>query len=176
MTSGTPSTGPAGCRLGELEGLQVEQVDLTEGVLTVEGKTGRRRVPLSPPVVRALSRYLGERTEGPMWPYAPGTVRIRTRQIILRGVALANERRPAGAPPVRVFTPHGLRRAAVGALYRSGVDVGTAAKVIGHSPSTALRAYRDVTDEDRELAVRAARLGYLDEGEVVDLDAQRRRR
>lgn len=50
-----------GCRRGELIGLMVEDWDRRQDYLTLNGKTGRRVVPISPSTGEALSRYLRAR-------------------------------------------------------------------------------------------------------------------
>ena len=68
---------------------------------------------------------------------------------------------------VRRFTPHALRRAAVDAFMRAGVDIGTAAAITGHSPQVMLKYYRQATDEDCRRAITVAQLGLLQTGKVV---------
>ncbi len=63
---------------------------------------------------------------------------------------------------VERFAPYGLRRLAVDTLYRV-TDPGTAAAVLGHSPATALRFYRQVS----ELEARAALVKALGAGGEV---------
>lgn len=68
---------------------------------------------------------------------------------------------------VPAFSPHGLRRSAVDAYLRAGVDVGRAADLLGHSPKVMLEHYPQVTLDDRRRAVARARLGHLDEAKVL---------
>lgn len=171
-----------GCRLGELHDIRVGALDLDRGLVSVRGKTGARYVPLAPPAVDALRSWLAlrvvVRAEHPVLGVTAQSVRSMLRERIHRAVAEVNaERTAAGRTDlIEPWSPQGFRRAAVVALYRSGVDVGAAASVVGHSPTTALRAYRQVSEDDRRQAVRLARLGYLDDGPVVDLAAERARR
>ena len=69
------------------------------------------------------------------------------------------------------FTPHGFRRMVVGDLARSGVDVKTAAKLMGHTIEVMLCYYHDVTEQDLTDAVLKAKLGVLDvpteKGQVI---------
>jgi integrase len=67
----------------------------------------------------------------------------------------------------RRFTPHGLRRAAVDAMMRGGVDVGTAATITGHSVQVMIKHYQQATDDDRRRAVIKAQLGTLDVGTII---------
>lgn len=63
------------------------------------------------------------------------------------------------------YTPQGLRRLAVDALYEAAqdaqVDVGTVAAIMGHSPSTELRHYRTPSLKAKRAAVVAAGLGMV---------------
>ncbi|MCB9690140.1 MAG: tyrosine-type recombinase/integrase, partial [Alphaproteobacteria bacterium] len=70
--------------------------------------------------------------------------------------------RAFAASGVTPFTPHGLRRGGVDALLRAGVDFGTAASLLGHSPKAMLDFYRQATADDRRRAVAAAALGRLE--------------
>lgn len=161
-----------GCRLGEIAGLRLDQVDLVEGVLRVRGKTGAREVPLSAPAVAEIRRWLDERKPGErLLNVSAQTIRSSLRRYLHAAVEAANAERARAGITERIapWSAQGFRRAVVDALYRSGVDIGVAASVAGHSASTALRAYRRVTTDERAAAARLARLGYLDEGAVVPI-------
>ena len=151
-----------GARLSELADLTWSAVDLDRAEITVKGKTGRRVVPCAPPMVRELRAWRDAHPEtvpeGRVWGVGASTVKAKIRPALMEACEAA------GVPR---FTAQGLRRAAVDALYRSGVDPAAAASVVGHSPAVALAAYRRATQEDRRQAVHAARLGYLDEPEVL---------
>ncbi|MEK0430863.1 MAG: hypothetical protein RL139_667 [Gemmatimonadota bacterium] len=164
-----------GCRLGELAAVRLDQLDLEAGTLTVRGKTGAREVPLAPPVVRELEAWLLERAPGArLFGVSAQTMRTNLRRLIHAAVERINARRAERRLPlVTPWSPQGFRRAVVDALYRSGVDIGVAASIAGHSPSTALRAYRRVTTDERASAARMARLGYLVDGDVVELAKHR---
>ncbi|MEO0605487.1 MAG: site-specific integrase, partial [Myxococcota bacterium] len=133
-----------GCRIGELADLTWDRVDLEQGTVTLEGKTGRRTVPLTGALAQALAD--APRTAERISGRAHKTVVFTTNQKLADACdALEIER----------FTTHGLRRLAVDTLARSGVDVGTAAAMLGHSPAVMLQAYRQVTLEDLGAAARA---------------------
>lgn len=141
-----------GCRLGEIADLTWAQVDFQLQEIEVRGKTGARRVPLLPQLVTALeeARPPDPRPEARVLGVSAST----SRSLLRRDIAAA-----CAAAGVARFSAQGLRKAAVGALYRSGVDVGTAAAVLGHSPAVALSHYRDVTEEDRRDALLRSGLG-----------------
>lgn len=136
-----------GCRRSEIATLTWDRVDLVGRLVSVQGKTGRRRVPLHPDVVAELATWerRGERVHG----VAVNTV----AQLTLR-LEQACE-----AVKVPKFSAHGLRRAGVTRMYRAGVDPAVAAAVFGHSPTTAMRHYRAVAEEDLAAAVVASGMG-----------------
>lgn len=149
-----------GCRSGEIGSLTWDRVDLRAREIRVHGKTGARTVPLLPSLVDELSKW--PRTGDKVFP-------ILFRNI---GERIRFACKVAGVP---LFTPQGLRRAAVGALYRSGADVGTSGKILGHSPAVALRHYYEATPEDRRAAMEAAGLGQVERADVPPRSFRSRR-
>lgn len=161
-----------GLRIRELGELRVEDVDQDVWVLTVgihpgAKKTGRREVPVIGDARAALVEALdlGPFQGRRVFPGASG-IQGKVNQALAKACEAAKVRR---------FTSHGLRRAVVDRLYRSGVEIAAAADLLGHSPKTAMLEYRRATADDRAQAARAAGLGSLG-GEVVDLDEARRSR
>lgn len=152
-----------GCRLSEVGALRVEDIDLEHQCVRVRGKTGRREVPLAPPAMRRLLAWVGERTSGPLWGVAPGSV----RHMLGPGIHRAAKR--AGVHP---WTPHGLRRWVRSLLRRAGTDASVSADLLGHSVAVMQRYYDQVDEEEAREAMRRARVGYLGgdaDGQVVDL-------
>jgi integrase len=78
--------------------------------------------------------------------------------------------RACKAAGVARFTPYGLRRAAVDAFRRAGVDAKTAATFTGHSVLVMLQEYAQASDEDRVNALARTQLGMIDSaaGSVID--------
>ena len=138
-----------GARVSEVTELRRSAIDLRGGWLHLDGKTGPRKFPLSAEL-RAL-----------LTPYADGTdVRLFTGEgrstpsrIYSRLVATCARLGQT------VFSPHGLRRMIVNRVLRSGMDIKTAAELMGHSPCVMLSHYRRVTQEDRTAGVAKAGLG-----------------
>jgi integrase len=150
-----------GCRLDEIAALCWGDVDLDHQHLTVTGKTGTRRVPLSPPLVQAL------RAAGP----GAAEARVLTCAVSTARAIYDRLKVACKAAEVPYFAPGGLRRAAVIALYRSGMDPSVSGAIIGHSPAVAMRHYRQVAGDEAREAVLLARLGYLPDPDsnVVEL-------
>lgn len=148
-----------GCRPGELAQARWKDVDFERGLLHFPaGKTGPRSVPLLPVVLEALSAHGLGAPERRILGRSEGTIK--------RAVAYAIDAACASTG-IRRFTPYGMRRLMVDTLAGAGVDVGTAAQITGHTPEVMLRAYRQVSPDDRTRAARLARLGYLPEGAAV---------
>lgn len=151
-----------GGRIGEISELRWEDVDLAGATLTLRGKTGERVVPMLPDVVgflRDLPRSDGATVVG----VSPKVVRSHLRQW------LADACDAAGVPR---FTPHGLRRAVADAFLRDGIDVGTAAAFLGHSPQVMLAHYRKATLDDKRKALAKTRLGTITGGKVIAFQGQ----
>lgn len=146
-----------GARTGEIVSLTWEAVDLEAGTVRLCGKTGPRVIPLAADALEALEA-LPRVKDGGVLGVATSTARIGLPR------AVSEACRAAGVPE---FPPYGLRRAAVDRLARAGVDIGTAAAFLGHSPTVMLQHYRRVSLDDMRGAVAAARLGALDGGQVV---------
>jgi len=141
-----------GARVSEVCGRRRSDLDPRTGLLTFEGKTGRRDFPLPRDMVALFADRL-DRTDQPLLSLPPG---IRGPKCIRHHLA-----RACKAAGINRFTPHGLRRMVVDRMARSGVDVATAASLTGHSVEVMLRFYRNVTDDDRRRAVAQAQLGHL---------------
>ncbi len=132
-----------------------DRVDLEAGLIELQGKTGARIVPLRSDLISLLSS-LDQSTS------------------TVLGVSTLTARHPGGylapaceAAGVRYFTMHGLRRLAVDRLAPAGIDIGTAAAILGHKPEIMLAKYRQVGLDERRRAVAA--LDRLPRGEVVSL-------
>ena len=138
-----------GARVSEVTELRRSAIDLRGGWLHLDGKTGPRKLPLLAEL-RAL-----------LTPYGDGTnARLFTRK---GRAAPARIHHQLVATCTRlgqtVFTSHGLRRMVVNRVLRSGMDIKTAAELMGHSPGVMLSHYRRVTQEDRAAGVAKAGLG-----------------
>jgi len=158
-----------GARPSEVAALRWADVDLERGLLTLgrherARKTGDRVVPLHQDTLAELKAWRAATTH-------QGRVLNRaTQTLMIVRDWLEGYQEAAGS--LR-WTWYGLRRAAVIAMARSGVDVATAAAITGHSPMVMLAIYRQVTDEDRRAAVLRAGLGALPAGSVLSFPTGR---
>jgi integrase len=162
-----------GLRLGELLGLQWQDVELDEAVLHVrrqwtrthelaEPKTrsGLRRVPLSPDMVAELRRHklaseFSQETDFVFASHTGGALRHRNVQ----RRAFERARDLAGLPSTLTF--HDLRHAFASLAAHSGVPIHTVSAVLGHRDiSVTQKVYLHLWDrESAEDAFRAAMNG-----------------
>jgi integrase len=159
-----------GCRLGEIAGLRWRDVDTERGEIRVSGKTGPRTIPLGRAFLASLPRPLIAIPDALVLGVSPSSALTSLRRYLAEAIGAENEeRRKRGESPMPLWTAHALRRLAVDRLYRAGVDVATAASILGHSPDVALKHYRRASDGDRRAAVDLARLGYLPDAEGAEV-------
>jgi integrase/recombinase XerD len=141
-----------GCRAREMLSLNIEDVDLSDGSITISGKRAKSKKPrsvfLGQKLKKALRVYLKYRDEeGPLWA-GKGGARISysgLRDILRHRATQAGIDEP---------TAHSFRRAfALGSL-RNGVDIFSLQKMMGHADIQVLRRYLAQTDEDIQEAHR----------------------
>jgi site-specific recombinase XerD len=150
-----------GVRIGELAGLDADDVRLTQrtGELVIRhGKGDRRRVvPLSRPARAALREWIAERGEhpsgpdvlaGPLWLSRTGA-RLSVRSI---SNVVADVMRRAGLEE----SAHALRHTVATRLVREhGHDLVLVADILGHADVKTTRAYARSQLEDRRAALEA---------------------
>lgn len=145
-----------GCRPGEVASLTWDRVDAVRGRLVVGGKMGRRTVHVHADVAAELGRWTraatvaptGRPGKAPRGDTVTGARGATVRSRLHDHLVAATE-----ALSLPRWSPYGLRRAAVVALYRRGEDPSVAAAALGHSAAVALRHYRAVDEGDLARAV-----------------------
>lgn len=136
-----------GCRRGEFAALNLGDLDLRTGAVTVRrGKGGKRRVVfLGRQARRAMTRYLRHRPGAldgePLWLTREGG---RLSYDGLRQVV----RRRANAAGVPEPSLHSFRRAFALAMLRDGADVVSLQRMLGHADLSVLRRYLAQTTAD----------------------------
>jgi integrase len=147
-----------GLRRAEAAGLTRQAVDLSDGVITVDGKGGRvRRVPLSAPVKVALATWMEALPPQCMHLFPPLS---RTGRALhnkpMTGAAvadlLARRSETTGIGQVR---PHDLRRTCASDLLSNGVDLLTTQQLLGHASAATTLRYDLRPENARRVAVEA---------------------
>jgi len=139
-----------GIRVGELVGLDLDDVDRDRNVVRVLGKGRKERaVPFGHPAARALERWLAHgrpalRVEG-----AGGALFLgaRGRRIDQRAVRTLVHRRIAEVPGAPDIGPHGLRHTAATHLLEGGADLRSVQELLGHASLATTQLYTHVTTD-----------------------------
>ena len=127
----------SGVRVSELCTLQLDQVDLDAGALSVWGKGSKaRRVPLSQPAVAALERWLGVRSD----VVPPDAGHQRGKPLTPRDVRRVLDRR--SPTPTH---PHALRHTFATHLLDGGADLRAVQELLGHSDVATTQRYTHVS-------------------------------
>jgi integrase/recombinase XerC len=148
-----------GIRVGELAGLDIDDVDRDRDVVRVLGKGRKERtVPFGRPAARALDRWLDVgrpalRAEGAGPALFLGA---RGRRIDQRAVRSLVHRRIADVPGAPDIGPHGLRHTAATHLLEGGADLRSVQELLGHASLATTQLYTHVTTDRLRAAYRQA--------------------
>ena len=147
-----------GIRVGELCGLDVDDVDRGRRVVRVFGKGRKERTcPTASPPTR--DRGLVE--HGRPQLLAPGAgpamfLGARGRRIDQRAVRTLVHDRLAEVPEAPDMGPHGLRHTAATHLLEGGADLRTVQEMLGHASLSTTQIYTHVTTDRLRQAYRLA--------------------
>jgi integrase/recombinase XerC len=139
----------SGIRVGELVGLDVDDVDLGRRVVRVLGKGAKERVvPFGVPAERAVHAWLRDArpllvtvASGPALLLGRRGRRVDQRQIraVVRGLAQSLDGADVG--------PHGLRHSAATHLLDGGADLRAVQELLGHATLATTQIYTHVSVE-----------------------------
>ena len=139
-----------GIRVGELVGLDIDDVDDERRVVRVFGKGRKERsVPYGTPAGRAVDRWLRSgrpvlRIEGSGAALFLGA---RGRRIDQRAVRELVHKRIADVPGAPDIGPHGLRHTAATHLLEGGADLRSVQELLGHASLATTQLYTHVTTD-----------------------------
>ena len=148
-----------GMRVGELVGLDVDDLDHDRRVVRVFGKGGKERtVPYGQPAARALDAWLVRgrpRLAGPGSGPALflGARGGRIDQRVVRDVVHRSLEAVPGAPDLG---PHGLRHTAATHLLEGGADLRSVQELLGHASLATTQLYTHVSTDRLRQAYRQA--------------------
>lgn len=136
-------------RVGELVGLDVDDVDLRERTARVVGKGDKQRVvPFGLPAARAVTAWL-RRARPDLATAESGPALFlgaRGRRMDQRQVRTLVHRATGGAG-LADLGPHGLRHTAATHLLEGGADLRTVQELLGHASLATTQIYTHVSDE-----------------------------
>jgi integrase/recombinase XerC len=137
-----------GIRVGELVGLDIDDVDLETRVVRVVGKGDKeRRVPFGVPAADAVREWL--RSGRPeLVTAASGPALLlgrRGRRVDQRQVREVVHRLMAHVPDAPDVGPHGLRHSAATHLLEGGADLRMVQELLGHASLATTQVYTHVS-------------------------------
>ena len=139
-----------GVRVGELCGLDVDDVDRERRVVRVLGKGNKERsVPYGGPAETALDAWLSRGR--PAWA-GPGSgpallLGARGGRVDPRTIRAVVHRRLADVPGAPDLGPHGLRHSAATHLLEGGADLRSVQELLGHATLATTQIYTHVSVE-----------------------------
>jgi integrase/recombinase XerC len=148
-----------GIRVGELCGLDVDDVDRERRVVRVLGKGRKERtVPFGTPAERAVERWLqtGRPALAVDGSGAALFLGARGGRIDQRAVRTLVHTRLVDVPGAPDLGPHGLRHTAATHLLEGGADLRTVQELLGHASLATTQIYTHVTTDRLRRAYRQA--------------------
>ncbi|WP_345270408.1 tyrosine recombinase XerC [Nocardioides nanhaiensis] len=148
-----------GIRVGELTGLDVDDLDDGRRVVRVLGKGRKERtVPYGAPAARALDHWLdrGRRQLAREGSGPALFLGARGGRIDQRAVRTLVHRRIAEVPGAPDIGPHGLRHTAATHLLEGGADLRSVQELLGHASLATTQRYTHVTTDRLRRAYRQA--------------------
>lgn len=139
-----------GIRVGELVGLDVDDIDLTRRTLRVLGKGGRERtVPFGLPAEQAIQAWLADgrpalATDGSA---AAAYLGARGRRIDPRTVRTVVHRTVAAVEGAADIGPHGWRHTSATHVLEGGADLRAVQEILGHASLATTQIYTHVSVE-----------------------------
>jgi len=150
-----------GCRLGELVGLNVEDVDFETGTVWLFGKGAKERVvPMKPELAEAVQAYLAQRKVNPRCSLPRRLFRNRWGYAITRhGVHYLVKRIAASADIQREsLSAHKLRHTVATMLLERDADLRSIQELLGHSSIATTQRYTHVIN--KRLKAQIDKLSY----------------
>jgi integrase/recombinase XerC len=148
-----------GIRVGELTGLDVDDVDQERRVVRVRGKGRKERVvPYGLPCARALDRWLADGRPALAREGSGAALFLGARggRVDQRAVRTMVHTRLADVPGAPDLGPHGLRHTAATHLLEGGADLRAVQEILGHASLATTQIYTHVSSERLRAAYRQA--------------------
>lgn len=136
----------SGCRVSELSGASLQDLDPGTGRLLVKGKGRKERIVfLTPDAVKSLKEYLDMRKERYGKPEGPLFINKNGKRISEKGIYnMVVRRSRAGHIPKRV-SPHTFRHSFATELLNQGADIRAVQEMLGHSSLSTTQVYTHTT-------------------------------
>ena len=140
-----------GLRCSELAAIQIKDIDLKRGFITVQRKKRKKKVvdslAISPEVIKHLKEHIGDRTGGKLFIGERGNLTRYGLQQIWKSAI-----KRAGLP--KELSIHCARHTMAVHLLRKTGNLRQVQKQLGHaSPATTANMYADISFEDMQAGV-----------------------
>jgi integrase/recombinase XerC len=138
----------SGIRVGELCGLDLDDVDRARQVVRVLGKGAKERtVPVGRPALRAVERWQAEGRPRLLGPGSGAALFLGSRggRIDPRTVRRVVHELLAHVPGAPDLGPHGLRHSAATHLLEGGADLRSVQELLGHATLATTQIYTHVS-------------------------------
>ena len=130
----------SGLRVGELTGLNLNQLDLDLGIVKVMGKGRKERiVPVGTKAVESLTAYLGER--GGVSGNEPLFINPKEGRLTTRSVGRLIKKYIKRSGIFRKVSPHSLRHSFATHLLDAGADIREIQEMLGHASLSTTQRY-----------------------------------
>lgn len=149
----------SGIRVGELTALDIDDLDLHDGVVRVVGKGDKERtVPFGRPAADAVTAWLQEGRPQVVTPSSGPALLLgrRGRRADPRQIRSALHGLLAHVPDAPDLGPHGLRHSAATHLLEGGADLRLVQELLGHASLATTQIYTHVSVDRLKASYRQA--------------------
>lgn len=138
-----------GIRVSELIDLDIDDVNIEQGIIKCSGAKKSRIIPLYPAALRALSVYLRDIRDGMV---ASGNeqalfVNVNGVRMSRQGFWKILKYYQASAHIEKEITPHTLRHSFAVHLLENGADLGSLQELMGHSDISSTQLYTQMVNQ-----------------------------
>ncbi|MGZ5366351.1 MAG: tyrosine recombinase XerC [Aeromicrobium sp.] len=148
-----------GIRVGELVGVDIDDIDRSRNVVRVFGKGRKERsVPFGGPAADAVDLWMTRGRPEVMTADSGAALFLGARggRIDPRAVRRIVHERVAGVEGAPDMGPHGLRHTAATHLLEGGADLRSVQEILGHASLSTTQIYTHVSNEHLRKAFRLA--------------------
>jgi len=140
-----------GLRVSELVAADVEDVDISDGIIRVRGKGKKERIaPIGRSASRAVERYLEERSRHhsrARFDRSAVFINRAGSRLTVRSVRRLVDKYAAAAGLARNVTPHMLRHSFATHMLDRGADLRAVQELLGHESLSTTQLYTHLTAE-----------------------------
>lgn len=138
-----------GIRVTELIDLDIEDVNLEQGIIKCAGSKKTRMIPLYPAALRALSVYLREVRDSMVEDPNEHALFVNVSGVRMsrQGFWKILKHYQAAAHIEKEITPHTLRHSFAVHLLENGADLGSLQELMGHSDISSTQLYTQMVNQ-----------------------------